>query len=110
MNQQEDKLEALLHQWRDIEPPVNFQAQVWRRIHRTVAPAETDFIPWLMRQWLPQPALAAGIAAAMAVVVGVWGGLSTASRPAHHGVAEIGFLGSGTLAGGYLRAASGGER
>src|ERR1035438_1561092 len=32
MNQNDNKLRALLKQWRDIEPQGNFEANVWRRI------------------------------------------------------------------------------
>src|ERR1043166_4010163 len=37
MNQHNDKLRALLRQWREIEPRGNFEASVWRRIWKAAA-------------------------------------------------------------------------
>src|ERR1051325_3290894 len=37
MNQHNDKLRALLRQWREIEPRGNFEASVWRRIRTAAA-------------------------------------------------------------------------
>ena len=39
MNQNDDKLSALLKQWREIEPRGNFEANVWRQIRTAAEPA-----------------------------------------------------------------------
>src|SRR6266481_1385226 len=39
MNQNDNRLSALLKQWRDIEPPPNFEANVWRQIRVAAVPA-----------------------------------------------------------------------
>jgi len=102
-------LNQLLRHWRDIEPPGNFEANVWRRIRRASAeqPVRVNLTNWL-RDLVWQPAFA--VAIAMAVVIGVTGGMRSASTPTTTTATEVGFLSPGTLAGSYARLAAGVSR
>jgi len=104
MNQNDDKLRALLRQWRDIEPPGNFEANVWRQIRTAAAerPARVSLIETIGRL-LWQPAWSVTAAVAVALAVGVWGGVASAPRHTDTSKAELQFLASGTLAGSYLQ-------
>jgi hypothetical protein len=104
MNQNDDKLRALLKQWRDIEPSGNFEANVWRRIRVTAdrRPERIsliDAIGWLL--W--QPVWSVAVALFLAVLVGAWGGIASTSRPADTSLVELQFMARGTLAGSYLQ-------
>src|ERR1041384_1647392 len=90
MKQDDDKLKALLHQWCDIEPAGNFEANVRRRIRLATVEAPS---PWLL--WRP----AFAIATAASIVIGVTGGGLSSS----HRQGEMQFMSAGTLAGGYTR-------
>ncbi len=107
MNQNDDKLRALLRQWRDIEPQGNFEANVWRRIRvaDAVQPERVSLIE-AMGRLLWQPAWSVAVALFVAALVGVWGGVATMSRPADTSRAELQFLAPGTLAGSYLQGAA----
>ena len=104
MNQNEDKLRALLKQWRDIEPRGNFEANVWRRIRIAAAEhIERVSLVEAMGRLLSRPAWSVAATLAVALVVGVWGGVASVSRRADTSRAELQFLSSGTLAGSYLQ-------
>ncbi|MGD1018097.1 MAG: hypothetical protein ABSA12_02135 [Verrucomicrobiia bacterium] len=107
MNENDDKLRALLRQWRDIEPQGNFEADVWRRIRVAAAvyPERVSLIE-AMGRLLWQPAWSVAAALFVAALVGVWGGVATTSRPADTSRAELQFLAPGTLAGSYLQGAA----
>ena len=103
MNQNDDKLRALLKQWRDIEPQGNFEANVWRQIRTSAAERReglslVDAIGRLL--WQPAWSVAAALVAALAI--GVWSGVAVNSRQTDTSRAELQFLASGTLAGSYL--------
>ena len=91
----DDQLHNLLRQWRDVEAPGNFEANVWRRIRQSEASAPTP-VGWLEWLWRPGVALAASIT--VSVMIGVFSGIHSAGSrnaaldtpPAH------------TLTGGYL--------
>ena len=104
MNQDDDKLRALLRQWRDIEPRGNFEANVWRQI-RTAAAERRERVGLIeaMGRLLWQPAWSVAAALVVAVVVGVWGGVESAPRQTDTSKAELQFLASGTLSGSYLQ-------
>lgn len=106
MDQDQDKFKALLNLWQEIEPRTDFNSGVWRRIELAREPQPAT--SWLRDawHWLEQPAMAAAVTAVFALTIGTWGGLSAAGQSRHHTLAEVTFLGSSTLAGGYLRAAS----
>lgn len=107
MNQNDDKLRALLKQWRDIEPQGNFEANVWRRIRVAAEPhPERVSLIEAIGRLLWQPAWSVAAALFMAALVGVWGGVATMSRPADTSRAELQFLAPGTLAGSYLQGAA----
>jgi len=95
MNNQDDQLHRLLQQWKEIEPPTNFDAQVWRRLRQS----KPTFADWL-RSWLPQPAFTLGAAAIVGAAIGVAGGWFSVA-PA----SGFGLLGPDTLAGSYVRMA-----
>jgi len=94
MNHKDDKLSALLRQWRDVEPAGNFEANVRRRIR--LANAESSRPSWLAGLlWRP--------AVAVAVVVSIVFGSSAGILSANRQHAEMQFMSAGTLAGGYER-------
>jgi len=102
----EDRLNAVLGEWRGVKPPANFEAAVWGRI-RAVSASES-FGGWLARilgdAILPPSAWATSMAAALAILIGVlWAGQGRhqADEPLLH---------SRTLAGAYLAMATGGTR
>jgi hypothetical protein len=104
MNGNDDKLKALLKQWRDIEPKANFEANVWRRIRLTEAeqPESVTIVEWLQRL-LWQPAFSVVAAVAIALAVGAWGGVRSAPQRPNRQQSELGFLSPGTLAGSYAQ-------
>ena len=94
MNSNDDKLRALLRQWRDLEPGGNFEANVRRRIRlATEQPRQSWHGGFLYR-----PAFAVA-AIAISIVIGSTAGVLSAKGPA----AELQFMSAGTLAGGYVR-------
>ncbi|HUI07020.1 MAG TPA: hypothetical protein VL486_08435 [Verrucomicrobiae bacterium] len=109
MNGNDDKLRALLRRWRDVEPQANFEAGVWRRIRQ----AETEcserpaFAEWLQRL-LPRPVLATTLVVVASAVIGSSVGALSARGEATVTPGELRFLGSGTLAGGYVELTAGG--
>ena len=104
MNQNDDRLRALLKQWREIEPRGNFEANVWRQI-RLAAEPTVETVNWidLIGRLLWQPAWSVVAAMAVALVVGVWGGIASVPRPIDRPTAELQFLSPGTLAGSYTQ-------
>ena len=110
MNEPDAKLRALLKHWRDVEPPGSFEQDVWRRIRLTAAREPKRSLPggwWPRLLW--QPAFPVAAAVAIAVAIGAWNGArSTPPLATQH--AEIGFLSSGTLAGGYAQLTGRGTR
>ena len=111
MNGYDDKLKALLKQWRDIEPKANFEANVWRRIRLAEAeqPESVTIVGWLQRL-LWQPAFSVVAAVAVAVAVGAWGGVRSAPQRPDRQQSELGFLSTGTLAGSYAHLTTRGTR
>ena len=107
MNQNDDKLRALLKQWRDIEPSGNFEANVWRRIRLAEAPepARITFIE-LLRRLVTQPAWSVAVAVVIGLTAGIWGGVASVPRQQDTSKAELQFLASGTLAGSYAQMAA----
>jgi len=105
MNDNDDKLRALLRRWRDIEPRANFEANVWRRIRlaQTEEPGRVSIIQLLLRQWLRQPAVSIAAAVVLSLALGTSLGILTTPRTARAERQELGFLAPGSLAGGYLR-------
>jgi hypothetical protein len=107
----DDRLDALLSQWRAIEPAADFEAGVWRRI-RSAAAAEPHGLTLIdiMRDWIvPQPAWSSAIAAAAAILIGIWAGSSAPSARAGRQAAEP-LLQAQTLAGSYLTMVTGETR
>ena len=107
----DERLSALLEQWKGLEPRANFEAAVWRRI-RTASAPEQRRLPLVitLRDWfVPRPAWASAMAAAAGIVVGV--GLAFSTPAARDGrQADEPLLHSQTLAGSYLTMMTGGTR
>ncbi len=105
MSQNDDKLRALLKQWPEIEPRASFEADVWRRIRLASAnePERVSLAELLWRRLLWQPAFSVAAALMVSVIIGSSAGVFTASRHGTAPRAELSFLSSGTLAGGYLQ-------
>jgi hypothetical protein len=103
MSQNDDKLDALLKQWRGIEPKGSFEANVWRQIRTADGKRSkpTSLIE-VMGRLLLQPAWSVCAALAVALLLGVWGGIASASRATGTSQAELQFLAPGTLAGSYV--------
>ena len=110
MNRDEDELSALLKRWQEIEPSATFEASVRQRIRLAAEKPER----MNCAEWLHQLAWRPSLALASAVVVGVMIGSSAGVLTSRGRIAaasgELQFLGSGTLAGGYVRASARGER
>jgi hypothetical protein len=108
MNGSDDQLRALLKRWREIEPTAQFEAGVWRRIRRAQAGQRErrTAVEWL-RGWLPQPALAMTLAMVASALIGSSAGVLSVRRSATVATGELQFLGSGTLAGGYVNLVTG---
>jgi len=104
MNQNDEKLRALLRQWRDIEPRGNFEANVWRQIRLAAEkrPAQAGLFE-AMGRLLWQPAWSVAAALLLATFIGVWGGIAFAPRQTDPARAELQFMAPGTLTGSYLR-------
>jgi hypothetical protein len=111
MNQNDDKLSALLKRWRDIEPRGNFEANVWRQIRAATEPT-VETVNWidLIGRLLWQPAWSVVAAMVVALIVGVWGGIASVPRQVDRPTAELRFLSPGTLAGSYTQMASKGAK
>ena len=103
MSTNDDKLGALLKQWRDIEPRGNFEANVWRRIRTAAAKDAPERLSLIeaMGRLLWRPAWSVVAAVAIALVVGVWGGIAAGPHQDASKM-ELKFLAPGTLAGSYL--------
>ena len=112
MEQNDKQLSALLKRWREIEPKANFEANVWRRLRLAQAeePERVSVIQLLLRQWLWQPAASIAAAVILSVVLGSSLGVLSAPKVTSTEQRELGFLSSGSLAGGYLRVAAERER
>jgi hypothetical protein len=92
MSQNDDKLSNLLRQWRGVEPPGNFEANVRRRIRLAAEQPRKSWLAGLL--W--RPALAAAV---LSILIGSSAGILSA-RPQQP---EMQFMSAGTLAGGYSR-------
>jgi hypothetical protein len=104
MKENDDKLNALLRQWRDIEPPANFEANVWRRIRlANVAERErftlSDWLAGLM--WRPALGLAAAVI--VSALLGSSAAVVTMRRTTDGAARELQFMSAGTLAGAYAQ-------
>ena len=104
MNTIDDKLKALLSQWRGLSPKAGFEADVWRRIREP----SLERAGWLnqITGWLAsQPAWANAVAALAGVAIGAAAGLGPVSNRQ-----EVAILKPGTLTGNYVSMISGGAR
>jgi hypothetical protein len=104
----DERLSALLQQWKSVEPQADFEAAVWRRIRadRVADRGRRRFVEsW--REWLaPLPAWVNVAAAAAGIVVGIGMGFSMAAAPGGRQADEP-LLHPQTLAGSYLTMATG---
>jgi anti-sigma-K factor RskA len=104
----DERLSALLQQWKSVEPQADFEAAVWRRIRADRA-ADRDRRRFgeTWREWLdPLPAWVNVAAVAAGIVVGV--GMAFSAQPSHVGrQTNDPLLHSQTLAGSYLAMATG---
>ena len=107
MKQNQDQLKVLLRQWRNVEPPAGFEANVWRRI-RAGRAEQIDGLSWidLIGRLLWQPAWSLAVALALALAMGIWGGIASVPHRSDSSKAELQFLAPGTLAGSYLEMAT----
>lgn len=106
-----ERLTALLHEWRGIEPRPDFETTVWRRIHTASAPEQRRFpVVTTLREWfVPRPAWVNAMTAAAGVAVGV--GLAFYAPAAHDGgQAAAPLLHAQTLAGSYIMMVTGETR
>jgi len=109
MNNDNEKLSALLQQWREIETKANFESDVLRQIHRAqLKEPERARLIDLLQQWLGRPTVAVAAAGIVSVIIGTSGELLTMSKSTATANSEMNFMAQGTLAGGYTQLA--GER
>ena len=108
MNDQDHQLNRQLRQWRDIQAPGNFEANVWRQIRLAHNPQAAGRLPLgeCLQRWLWHPAGVLTMAALVGLGAGIWGGISATPRPA----SDTAFLSIGTLSGSYGRMVTGGGR
>lgn len=107
----DERLTALLHEWRGVEPQANFEAAVWRRIRAVPTPEQRRLsMGEAWREWFgPRLVWVNAIAAAAGVVIGVGLAFSgTGLRDDRH--ANEPLLHSETLAGSYLAMMTGETR
>ncbi len=107
----DERLAALLQEWKGVEPQSNFESCVWRRI-RAASALEQRPLPALtvLRDWfVPRTAWANAMAAAAGIIVGVGLALSTPAMRDGHQTNEP-LLHSQTLTGSYLTMVTGGTR
>ena len=106
-----EHLSRLLQEWQGIEPRVNFEEGVWRRI-RAVAASSQQPNPAraILRSWfVPRPVWVSAAATVAGVVLGVGLAFSTsAARDARP--TDEPLLYARTLAGSYLTMVTGGAR
>jgi hypothetical protein len=112
MNRDDNNLNKLLKQWREIEPASNFEAGVWRRIRQAEAgrPVRASLLEQWWRSWLWRPALGMAAAVIFSAVIGTSMGVHAAPRRTTAATGELQFMSAGTLAGGYARLAAEGAR
>jgi len=104
MTHDDEKLRAALKRWRDIEPQANFEANVWRQIRQAKAkPSERLTIAEWLGRLMPRPVLAMTAAVVASAIVGSSAGLLSMRGRTMVPPGELQFLGSGTLAGGYVK-------
>ena len=99
----DDQLNNLLRQWKEIEPSADFDARVWRKIAGTIPEHKPSFADWFrnsVRAWLPRPAFAMAAAVVIGATIGVASGIFSVAPER-----GLGLLALDTLAGGYVRIA-----
>ena len=106
----DERLSAVLREWKGVDPRAGFEAAVWRRIGAGVTEARGFSLIRIIRdRILPQPAWATALAATAAILIGVWAGLSLpAMRDSRQTVEPL--LQTNTLAGSYLAMVAGESR
>jgi hypothetical protein len=107
----DERLTALLSEWKGIEPRGTFHAAVWRRI-RVASAAESrglSLIATVRERMLPKPAWATAMAVIVAVFIGLWAGFS-GPAPRYANQAGQPLLNRQTLAGSYLAMVEGEAR
>jgi len=112
MSMNDKRLRELLKQWKDTEPCANFEANVWRRIRLAQAehPKRVSLPQLVQRCWLWRPAMAVAVAVVASVVIGSSAGVLSKRGRTSVAPSELQFLGTGTLAGSYVKASAGGGR
>ena len=108
----DERLSALLNEWKAVEPQAGFEAEVWRRI-RTASGAKQPRprVVLVLREWVgPRLAWVNGLAAAAGIVVGIWLALSVSLPRGVHPPAGDVLLRADTLAGSYVTMVTGGTR
>ncbi len=106
-NARDERLRALLHEWKGVEPQPDFEAAVWRRIRASTVETRGTLRAVFLREWsLSHPVWSTALAAAVAIAVGGLAGVSTSTAASRH-YAFTPFLHSHTLTGSYLALATG---
>jgi hypothetical protein len=107
----DERLHALLHEWKGVEPRANLEAAVWRSLRTAAVPVPRGLAFILaVRDWiLPPPVWAGALSATAAILVGVFAGVSTSAGRDSRVAAEP-LLHARTLAGSYLAMVTGGAR
>jgi hypothetical protein len=106
----DERLTALMREWKDIEPGAGFDAAVRARVRSGASPesAEAAERGWWWIRVLPEPTWATALAAALAVVLGTLAGAAGPARVGRQTPEPL--FHPQTLAGSYLSAVTGGAR
>ena len=97
----DERLSALLSQWRAVEPGPGFEAAVWRRIRAVPAAQPAGLWDRWLDWFLPHPVWAGAAAASVAMAIGLLAGLATPGHARAGGHETHALLQPGTLMGAY---------
>ncbi len=107
----DERLSALLREWKGWEPSSGFEVAVWRRIRSASVPEQRRLpVIELLREWfVPRPVWANALAAAAGIAIGI--GLAFSIPGARdRRQNDLPLLSSQTLSGSYLAMVTGGTR
>jgi len=97
----DERLRALMSQWRAVDPSTDFEAAVWRRIRAVPAAQPSGLWDRRLGWFLTHPVWAGAAAASVAMAIGLLAGLATPGHARAGGHETHALLQPGTLMGAY---------